>query len=112
MKTLLLILVLLSSSLQAKPYDPIMDIMIVQGIDWRQTLYIAKNKAYTELNPLLGRHPSIRAINTYFVLTTALILGIHKVLPYRQKRIFSTTVLIGLELNILRNQTLGIKVIY
>ena len=36
-------------------------------IDWGQTRYIAKNPTrFHELNPILGRHPSIGRVNTYF----------------------------------------------
>ena len=36
-------------------------------VDWGQTRYIAKNPdRFHELNPILGRHPSVGRVNTYF----------------------------------------------
>ena len=36
-------------------------------IDWAQTRYIAKNpERYFEINMILGKHPSVGAVNAYF----------------------------------------------
>jgi len=45
--------------------------MAVRGADWAQTAEIARssNRHY-EMNPLLGRHPSVSQVNTYFILGT------------------------------------------
>ena len=37
-------------------------------IDWLQTRYIAKHPAgFYELNPFLGKHPSVLKVNMYFL---------------------------------------------
>ena len=38
-------------------------------VDWGQTRYIAKSPKYYELNPILGRNPSVGKVNTYFTVT-------------------------------------------
>jgi len=38
-------------------------------VDWHQTRQIAAEPTrYTERNPLLGRHPGARTVNTYFAI--------------------------------------------
>ena len=56
-----------------------MAIFTLRLVDWGTTLDIAKNPdQYSELNPLLGLHPSVRDVNIYFVLTTI----IHPMISY------------------------------
>ena len=39
-------------------------------LDWKQTQTIARNPdRYWEMNPVLGRHPSVQRVNTYFLAT-------------------------------------------
>ena len=41
--------------------------------DWGQTRYISKHpNTYYELNPILGRHPQISQVDSYFGAVTAL----------------------------------------
>lgn len=43
-------------------------------IDWLQTRYIAKHpEKYSELNVILGPHPSVVAVNIYFMICIAII---------------------------------------
>jgi hypothetical protein len=42
----------------------------LHGIDWAQTRTIAKDPVkYGELNPVLGLHPTLGKVNSYFALT-------------------------------------------
>ena len=44
--------------------------MILHGRDWAQTRTIAKNpQEHSELNPILGEHPSTGKVNNYFLAT-------------------------------------------
>ena len=45
--------------------------------DWLQTRYIAKYDSHTEMNPLLGRNPSVAKVDLYFIssLLFANVLG-------------------------------------
>ena len=38
-------------------------------IDWGQTLEIARNPGYKELNPILGEYPTEAEVNRYFLLS-------------------------------------------
>ncbi len=57
--------------------------------DWAQSRYIAQNPGRLyEINPILGRHPTVGAVNTYFAgaLVGGVVLAL--VLPERQRRWF------------------------
>ena len=44
-------------------------------VDWSQTRYIAKNPdKFYEMNPLLGKHPSVLRVNLHFFLALLLAL--------------------------------------
>ncbi len=47
--------------------------LTLQYIDYKQTLFIAANDEYTENCIFLGKHPSEKQVNIYF-LTTALVI--------------------------------------
>lgn len=77
--------------------------------DWCQTRQIAKNPNYFEYNPILGHHPSQKAVNRYFA---TVIIG-HTLLSYtfkpstRRKFQYAT---IGLQAAVVgRNYNIGIK---
>ncbi len=54
-------------------------------IDWRQTRYGAKNPYWYEVNPILGKHPSVSAVDRYFFITTVLHTAITHYLPQRYR---------------------------
>ena len=61
--------------------------LTLRTIDWKTTRDIARNPdRYKEINPLLGDHPSIGKVNTFFVLTTI----IHPVISYYLPRDYRT----------------------
>ena len=61
--------------------------LTLRTIDWKTTRDIARNPdKYIEANPLLGDHPSIGKVNTFFVLTTI----IHPVISYYLPRDYRT----------------------
>jgi len=46
--------------------------VIVTVIDWGQTLDIAKRpNQYSEINPFLGKHPSVDLVNTFIPISIA-----------------------------------------
>ena len=52
---------------------------VLRSIDWKTTLDIARRpQEFSELNPLLGHHPSEGKVNTYFLITSL----IHPVISY------------------------------
>jgi len=80
MKTLIIILILLfplSSNAADKWTKTEIGLQVLstglQIIDWGTTLDIVdrEDEGYYELNPLLGKHPSKGAVNTYFAISVA-----------------------------------------
>jgi hypothetical protein len=82
----------------------------VAAVDWLQTRQIAKTPTkWQEQNNLLGRHPSVSAVNHYFLVTGIghALLSNHLDTPYRA--VFQD-VTIGLEILVVnRNIGLGIN---
>lgn len=56
--------------------------------DWGQTRYIAKNPQFYEQNPLLGEHPSVGRVDTYFISGLIAHTAISYALPPKYRRIW------------------------
>ena len=87
----------------------------VAAVDWQQTRWMAKHdwqwdgKAYCELNPFLGSHPSEGKINTIIPLSILAHTVIAIALPPKQRRIWQCLFIIG-EVGVIgRNASLGVK---
>lgn len=79
-------------------------------IDWAQTRYITQHPQFYETNPILGKHPSIGRVNTYFA--GALIGGtlLTLALPERDRKWFLGGVT-ALEVGVTaHNANIGIRV--
>lgn len=117
MKTLILI-ILLFFPLQANAFDKWTKtdtgLQVTYGvlhiIDWGQTLDIARNPdKFYEMNPLLGKHPSIGKVNTYFIGTLIGHTAIAYILPSKYRRIWQI-VWIGIEgKTVVNNFSIGVK---
>lgn len=58
-------------------------------IDYKTTLDIARNPdKYQEANPILGKHPSIARVNTWFLVTTIIHPIISSTLPKEYRKAF------------------------
>ncbi len=82
--------------------------------DWGQTRSIANSCAkggqYYETNPILGKCPSVQMVNTYFVSTALLHVGVAQMLPSKYRRWFQTGTL-ALQLNVISsNKNIGLKI--
>lgn len=52
-------------------------------IDWKQTRQIAKHsETHSEINPIIGPHPSLVAVNRYCLTSALLHIAITHVLPH------------------------------
>lgn len=61
--------------------------LTLRAVDWQTTLDIAKNPdRYREANPILGDHPSVGRVNTFFIITTV----IHPIISYYLPRDYRT----------------------
>jgi hypothetical protein len=55
---------------------------VVNAADWGTTLEIARHpNEYKEYNPLLGHHPSVGKVNTYFIAGAVAHFGVSYLLP-------------------------------
>ncbi len=58
----------------------------VELVDWAQTRYLAKHPdRYHEINPFLGKHPSVGRVDTLFALSLIANAGVTWVLPSRYR---------------------------
>lgn len=84
--------------------------MAFHVIDWSQTRYIAKNlDKVHELNPFLGKDPSVAQVDRHFAVGALLHTGIAYALPKEWRKKFQY-ITIGMEAGITaRNYHIGIK---
>lgn len=79
-------------------------------IDWAQTRYIARHpQKYSELNPILGKHPSTGKVDRYFAASLLGTVGIAFALPTNYRKYWLggvTFVEVGF---VLHNKGIGIK---
>ena len=79
-------------------------------IDWRQTQSIARDPArWQELNPLLGSHPSVGAVNRHFALNGLLVGGIAEVLPHTYRDLYLGGVTITEGAFVRHNYKIGLR---
>ena len=59
---------------------------VIHVVDWGQTLEIARNpNDYHELNPIMGRHPSVGNVNVYMGLSSVAHVAISVLIPKEYK---------------------------
>ena len=80
-------------------------------VDWGQTLEIARHPdKFNEMNPLMGKHPSVGRVNTYMGLSAMGHLIISYVLPDKY-RIYWQWITIGMSgACVINNFNIGLKV--
>lgn len=75
--------------------------------DWAQTRYIATHDKYEELNPLLGRNPTLGEVNRHFII----VLGVHYLVnKTKYKNPWNQGFIIAETYAVLRNRYLGVGV--
>lgn len=80
------------------------------AIDHSQTVYTARHPdRFQEYNKLMGQHPSVGRVNSYFLLAEALHIGISNALPHSWREPFQYLTL-GSEIGAVgRNVWVGIR---
>jgi len=83
----------------------------IHAVDWGQTRYIAEHPdKFSERNFILGKHPSVGQVNTYFVLTSALHYWLmRRMEPETRKMLQWVTIGIGTS-NVANNYHLGVRI--
>ena len=84
---------------------------ILHAVDWGQTLDTASQPdKYHEYNPLLGSHPSRRAVNLYMGAGALVHVGITHVLPRYCRPYWQYVTIGGSSVCVINNFSLGLKV--
>ncbi len=88
--------------------------VVWQGLhvaDWGQTLEIARNPVdYHEVNPVIGKHPSVRRVNLYMLSSAVVHAGVSYVLPEKVK-VYWQYLSIGISAGcVARNYNIGLGV--
>lgn len=59
---------------------------VLHIVDWGQTRHIAKNPdQFYEINPILGRHPSVGEVDTYMITGAVIHTAVSVVLPQKYR---------------------------
>lgn len=86
-------------------------VTIVRALDWGQTRYIAQHPdKFYERNPILGRHPSVNAVDTYFAVTTSIHWFMAKKLNSKNRKRFQYVFLVFGALNVANNYRVGVRI--
>lgn len=84
--------------------------LATEYVDWRQTRYIAKHpERYTEINPILGEHPSADEVDRLFVATTVAHLAIVSTIPPKWRPAFQWFTVGFQTSSIGRNWQIGVR---
>lgn len=85
--------------------------MVLHIIDWGQTLDIARNPhRFYEINPIMGRHPSVGKVNSYMLASAIIhpLISYHLPQPYRKYWQYVTISISGGL--VIHNFNIGLKV--
>jgi hypothetical protein len=83
----------------------------VTTIDWRQTREIAEHPdRYYEMNPILGKHPSVGRVNTYFLVTAVGHVLITHAVPHPYRPYWQYISIGASAACVINNQSIGLKI--
>lgn len=84
--------------------------LLAMAGDWLQTIDIARNpEKFSEVNPLLGRDPSVGQVNTLVGLGAATLVGANFLLPRKWARLLDQVVLAVEVMALVSNHRQGIR---
>ena len=86
--------------------------LVLHIADWGQTRNIAhrEGEGYWEINPILGKHPSIKRIDSYMAFSMLAHIGIAYALPRGWREAFQYTT-VGIEAGVVfNNNSIGLRV--
>lgn len=112
-----LLLFLLSSNVYADwdTTDKVLAVsaMTVTTLDWMQSRYIAKNPTlYQENNTLLGEHPSVGRVNTYFMGSILAGTAAAYVVPSEYRKYLLGGIMLMEVDAVTRNKRIGIRLAF
>ena len=82
----------------------------LSAVDWAQTRYISTHPYYSEVNPLLGEHPSTARVDNYFAAWWVVTQVALRVLPEKWSRAYLAGKLVVNVACVSRNIQIGIGV--
>lgn len=89
----------------------LMCLSLALSIDWLQTRVIAANPLrFYELNPILGRHPSLRRVNIYFSAWLVIVAVLWMVLPTAWGKAGCLFGIVFEAITVWRNHRLGLRI--
>jgi len=115
MKTLILLLCLISVNVHASPLTDMqvkkeVAWQVINLIDYGQTMDIAKsNGTYNELNPILGTHPTTQAVERYFFISAISHYAITKYLTNHRDAWQNITIFVSASC-VYNNYEIGLRV--
>lgn len=116
MKTIIILLILLFPLTVSADWDRY-DTMLLSAstlaliVDWGTTLEIARHPdRYYESNPILGRHPSVGGVNSYFVGCIVGNTVIMYLLPDKWRKVWAGGVLVIEFYAVGRNLNAGVRI--
>jgi len=81
----------------------------VNAVDWMQTRTIATDERWYEVNPILGKHPTLAEVNTYFVASALFHTSVSHYLSRKHARMYqNATTVVGIGF-VLNNHIKGIR---
>jgi hypothetical protein len=84
--------------------------MALHVADWGQTRDIAMRPQYWEVNPIIGRQPTVKQVDEYMITSAILHAGVVKSLP-KKYRTHAQMITIGIKAGFVRhNARIGLKV--
>lgn len=86
--------------------------LILHVADWGQTRngVHRESEGYWEINPILGKHPSIKRVDTHFTVTAIAHVAIAYALPRKWREAFQYTTA-GIEaVFVIDNNSIGLRV--
>lgn len=87
--------------------------LLLHAVDWGQTRSIAKNPDdYYEVNPLIGRHPSLKRVDRYMAVSAVAHTAIAYVLPPQWRRHFQRVTLSVKAGLVDQNYSIGLTIDY
>ena len=84
--------------------------IVLQFVDYNQTLAIVHDDNYDELNPIMGRHPSDSTVALYFVGSTVANYLIADTLSVKYRRAWLVASVLFQVANVGRNYNIGWKI--
>jgi hypothetical protein len=80
--------------------------------DWLQTRYIAKYDSHSEMNPILGRNPSVAKVDLYFISSLLFMNALGEWLPSSWSDRFYFGLFVSETAVVTRNKQIGVGVYF